>query len=210
MTPKTLEEWTAYVEKLSGAELRSKAMAANSLDFMRQLEAEGTPPQEVMKILKVFAKRFAATGQEVPSRYEGALVDYEHLLNPVSLPASEGISMDALAHRVATRFKNADGVEEFLKKNVKTISDIAHGMSANAGGSFGMRDVREALDDWFHGAPEPKTDKQKGARGFLESDKGKKLLKKLTEGITQALRDSGKKPGYRDIGEALVKFLAQA
>lgn len=112
MTPKTLEEWTAYVEKLSGAELRSKAMAANSLDFMRQLEAEGTPPQEVMKILKVFAKRFAATGQEMPSRYEGALVDYERLLNPATLPTPEAISDSAvLAHRVVARYQRRVAAE---------------------------------------------------------------------------------------------------
>lgn len=112
MTPKTLNEWTAYVEKLSGADLRSKAMAANSLDFMRQLEEEGTPPQEVMRILTVFAKRFATTGQEVPSRYEGALVDYERLLNPVSLPVPEDISDSAvLAHRVVARYQKKVAAE---------------------------------------------------------------------------------------------------
>jgi len=121
-------------------------------------------------------------------------------------------SPEALVRRVVTRFAaESDPVTKFLQDNVKSISDLSHGMSAEAkkggAGQFGMKDVREALDDWFHGAPEPKTDKGKAARKYLESDKGKKDLKKLTDGVTKALKDSGKKPGYKDVGEAILKFL---
>lgn len=76
MKPVTLNEWAVYIATLSGDDLRSKAMAANSLSFMRGLEAEDITPLQTIEILRLFASRFVATGQELPSRYEGALVDY--------------------------------------------------------------------------------------------------------------------------------------
>jgi len=87
MNPVTIPEWAKYIDTLIGNDLRSKAMAANSLAFMRGLESEGIAPLQVMEILKLFARRFAATGQELPSRYAGALVDLGNLLEPIpSLP----------------------------------------------------------------------------------------------------------------------------
>jgi hypothetical protein len=80
MNPTTLDEWAAYVNTLSGDELRSKAMAANSIAFMRGLEEEGIAPKNVMSILRLFAQRFVATGQEMPSRYDGALADLGQLV----------------------------------------------------------------------------------------------------------------------------------
>lgn len=76
MNPVTLDEWKVYIGALTGDDLRSKAMAANSLDFMHALEAEGISRVTTMKILELFAARFKATGQEPPGRYEGGLVDY--------------------------------------------------------------------------------------------------------------------------------------
>jgi hypothetical protein len=80
MNPVTLEEWAAYIDTLDGDSLRSKAMAANSLEFVRNLEDEGTAPRTTMKILRLFAARFKAVGQEPPGRYAGALVDYGQLI----------------------------------------------------------------------------------------------------------------------------------
>lgn len=80
MNPVTLPEWEKYIATLSGDSLRSKAMAANSLDFLRGLEEEGISPQTTMAILGLFARRFKATGQEPPGRYPGGLVDYGQLV----------------------------------------------------------------------------------------------------------------------------------
>lgn len=120
---------------------------------------------------------------------------------------------DALLVRNVVARATTSSVTEFLQDNVKAISDLSHGMSAEAkkdgAGQFGMKDVRDALDEWFlKNAPEPKTDKGRAARRFLESDKGKKVLKKLTDGVTKALKDEGKKPGYKDVGKAIIDFMS--
>ena len=81
MSPVTLAEWQEYIGTLSGDELRSKAMAANSLSFMEALEAEGIARPVTMQILGLFAQRFVATGQEPPGRYTGGLVDYGMLIS---------------------------------------------------------------------------------------------------------------------------------
>ena len=79
---KTQEEWSAYIDTLSGDPLYSKAMAANSIDFVRGMEAEGI---DASMILSLFAKRFAALGLRPPAKYDGAYMDYNYILNPFPL-----------------------------------------------------------------------------------------------------------------------------
>ena len=85
-TPKTLPEWQEYVSTFTGAELLSKAKAANSLTFLRAMESEGMSPQDAMQVLRMFAAQLRADGQVLPSRYAGALVDLGALLEPMPLP----------------------------------------------------------------------------------------------------------------------------
>lgn len=84
--PETLPEWQHYILSLSGPDLLSKARAANQVLFVRALEEDGLPPQDVAKVLHMFAARLVEDGQELPGRYEGAYVDYGALLYPTPLP----------------------------------------------------------------------------------------------------------------------------
>lgn len=106
MRPVTIPEWSEYINTLSGSALRSKAMAANTLSFIRGLEAEGIPPRDVMQILRLFAQRFVDTGQEAPSRYDGALVDLGQLLAPINVPDPTDIEAGVVtASDVAKRWR---------------------------------------------------------------------------------------------------------
>lgn len=103
--PKTLPEWQAYVSTFTGAELLSKAKAANSLTFLRSMEGEGMAPQQAMQVIRMFAAALRADGQVLPSRYDGALVDLGALLEPSPLPEGEtdsvGTPIGVSAPRVA-------------------------------------------------------------------------------------------------------------
>ena len=82
--PHTVEEWLAYISTLSGDPLRSKAIAANSLAFVRGLKAEGLSSEDVTAILVGFAKRLETDGQSLPGKADGIYLDYNLLLYPVS------------------------------------------------------------------------------------------------------------------------------
>ncbi len=104
VTPKTLPEWQEYVSTFTGAELLSKAKAANSLTFLRAMESEGMAPQDAMQVLRMFAAQLRTDGQNPPSRYDGALVDLGALLEPVLMPEADlgpGPSASSMAPRVA-------------------------------------------------------------------------------------------------------------
>lgn len=99
---------------------------------------------------------------------------------------------------------------EALKKS--KVGDIALGMAAEAkksGAKFGLRDAKDAMEAWFDGGREPTTPAQKAARTYLESSKGKSLLKGVTDTVHKALKAQGGKVGYKDIGEAIVAYLGE-
>lgn len=87
MRPQTLDEWKEYIGTLTGDELRSKAIAANSVTFVRVLEDEGLTPGEITAVLEAFAKQFEFDEQEPPGRTEGTYIEYALLLDPVYMPA---------------------------------------------------------------------------------------------------------------------------
>lgn len=76
VTPKTLDEWKAYIATLSGNDLASKAAAANSVAFVRALEADGLQPFIIHEVFLTFARRLVAEGQPLPTRTSGAYLDY--------------------------------------------------------------------------------------------------------------------------------------
>jgi len=90
--PVTLSEWETYIKGLTGDNLRSKALAANSVAFVRRLESEGTPSRTISGILQAFARRFLETDQALPGRLPGSYLDYGTLLS--SLEALEAPSVD--------------------------------------------------------------------------------------------------------------------
>lgn len=71
--PKTLDEWKAYAAELEGMTLREKAIAANSMEFVDQLQEEGYSADEIHSIYVYIARRFAETGQRPPG---DGLYDY--------------------------------------------------------------------------------------------------------------------------------------
>ena len=83
-TPKTMEEWTAYIGELTGPALYSKALAANSVTFVRMLENEGYTPEQIEHILTMFAEQFEVDDQTVPSN--GSYIDFNALLAPIPVP----------------------------------------------------------------------------------------------------------------------------
>lgn len=79
--PESVEEWASYISSLTGDQLRSKAIAANSLEFVRVLQEEGLA-SEVVNILVMFAVRLEEEGQLLPS-VEGQYLHYGDLLSAV-------------------------------------------------------------------------------------------------------------------------------
>lgn len=82
MNPSNLTEWLAYIETLSGPDLLSKALAANQVAFVRSLEGDGLPPQDIAAVFKGFATRLLADEQALPARVSGGYVDYGSLIYP--------------------------------------------------------------------------------------------------------------------------------
>jgi hypothetical protein len=81
--PNTPDEWEAYIAALTGPDLLSKAMAANSVSFVRMLEEDGLPPDEIENVLVLFARRLEADDQMVAG---GTYVDYGDLIAPITVP----------------------------------------------------------------------------------------------------------------------------
>lgn len=80
MIPLTLEEWKQYIARLSGKTLLEKARAANSVMFVRTLSDEGMEAEEITEVLRAFAERLVAIGIAVPTRFDGAYLNYADLL----------------------------------------------------------------------------------------------------------------------------------
>ncbi len=74
--PQTLAEWRAYTDNLDGAELIAEAKAANCASFVRMLQEEGYPPEDIHAIFLIFAARLRATGLRPPGN---GLYDYHEL-----------------------------------------------------------------------------------------------------------------------------------
>lgn len=83
--PKTLPEWRDYILVLSGADLRSKAIAANSVAFVRALEADGLSARDIADVFRAFAQRLLQDEQVLPSRTTGDYLDYGMVAYPVDL-----------------------------------------------------------------------------------------------------------------------------
>ncbi len=75
--PHSLDEWRAHFATLDGEALWEKAMQANSIRFVRQLQTEGRSAAEVHQIFIALAQRFDALEQHGP---EGGLYDWDVLL----------------------------------------------------------------------------------------------------------------------------------
>lgn len=79
MNPQTVEEWAEYIRTLTGLELRSKGIAANSIEFVQMLQEELYQPQEITEVLTLFALQFNAD-EQAPPEMPGQYLSYLDLL----------------------------------------------------------------------------------------------------------------------------------
>lgn len=82
--PTTIEEWASYIGTLTGDELYSKALAANTIPFVRSMEEDGYSADDIERILTMFAEQFEHDGQMPPSGVDGTYIDFNMLLAPVT------------------------------------------------------------------------------------------------------------------------------
>ena len=75
--PRTEGEWRAYVAQLAGPELRSKAIAANTMLFFDQLMGDGYSIAEVRRILVFFGLQMKSVDMQLP---DGGAYDYHTLV----------------------------------------------------------------------------------------------------------------------------------
>jgi len=64
--PQNLPEWEDYISGLTGKDLFSQTVAANTQGFGRRLVAEGLTMQHVERIMLLFVRQLRATGTKVP------------------------------------------------------------------------------------------------------------------------------------------------
>ena len=70
--PTTLPEWEIYIGQLSGADLWSKAVNANTLRLVKALLFEGMDLAEIEQIMVFFVRRLMETEVKIP---EGGMFD---------------------------------------------------------------------------------------------------------------------------------------
>lgn len=80
-TPETVQEWAGYIARLSGLQLWSKAIAANTLEFVRTIQAEGFEGSEITDVLVLFALQLQADGQALPTDMPGQYLSYPDLVS---------------------------------------------------------------------------------------------------------------------------------
>lgn len=80
MNPQTVPEWQTYISSLMGDDLRSKAIAANSLEFVRILQEDALTPTEITSIFLMWAVRFEVDNQAIPEGYPGEYLSLYELL----------------------------------------------------------------------------------------------------------------------------------
>lgn len=64
--PKSLPQWATYIAGLNGQDLRSKARAVNTIDFVEDCMAEGYTPDEVETLFILIARHLDRTGHMLP------------------------------------------------------------------------------------------------------------------------------------------------
>ena len=81
MNPQNLEEWAVYVRSLGPDVLWSKAVAANTLQFVQTLQEEGYSGSDITALFILFARRFDAAEGAPPTDMPGQDLSYIDLLS---------------------------------------------------------------------------------------------------------------------------------
>ena len=65
--PKTLAEWKAYADTLTGQALWDAAVSANTMAFVQVLQEEGYEAEQIHAVIHLLAKRFVTLGERAPA-----------------------------------------------------------------------------------------------------------------------------------------------
>lgn len=113
---------------------------------------------------------------------------------------------------IVARYKAAlddafkDAAFEYLRSSKFGTLALSMGKDAKKSGlNFGLRDVAGVLKAWFADR-EPSNDKEDAGFAYLKSAPGKKLLTEIITGVQKALKATGARVGFKDVGEAIVAF----
>lgn len=90
MNPQTVPEWQTYISSLSGEDLRSKVIAANSLEFVRILQEDALSPAEITKVFLMWARQCELDNQAIPEGFAGEYVSLYELLEQSRAGLLEG------------------------------------------------------------------------------------------------------------------------
>lgn len=153
--PENMDEWAQHIAALSGQELRSKAIAANSYRFVQALQEEGVSAPDINNLFRLIAAQFVKTGQEPTS--EG-YVDYRRIveedpeLNALYQTLDEDDTMarqrltQTLAHKWGETMTDARAVSEVKLSPEATGQEMTDKMAARTpGGLYGYPKAVEAM-----------------------------------------------------------------
>lgn len=65
-TPQTLQDWVTYTKDLDRKEVGSQCKAANSMQFVRRLLAEGQDMTFIEEVLRLFVRRMTMLEVRLP------------------------------------------------------------------------------------------------------------------------------------------------
>lgn len=93
--PENLGEWAQHIAQLHGPGLRSKAIAANQIGFVRSLLDDGFSPAEVETIFVLLAKQLVRAGQRPPRAglYDLSLFASRTPPVPIELPEASSAEL---------------------------------------------------------------------------------------------------------------------
>lgn len=154
--------------------------------------------QEALLVQRV-AERFAMEHPTPEARRDHL---HEH---PNADPKNHTVQSDKPDSKGSGKAHDA-GMNWLKTKGTRKVRSLVDGMAGAAkkdgAKQFGMRDVKEALEDWFEGGQAYENSKQKAALKFLATPEGKKIISGITTGVGDAMKDHGS-VGFKDIAKVI-------
>lgn len=109
----TLSDWAQYVVELTGDQLRSKAIAANTQRFADSLRAEGMSMDDIQIVIRLFVQQLIAMDQKIP---EGGAFDLHRIARQEAQAGTVAVMTEEEAATLAGNpVEPPDGLEEALQ-----------------------------------------------------------------------------------------------
>jgi hypothetical protein len=87
--PQTVPEWKAYIRQLPRDQVHRKAMAANSINFVEELQKDGLDGADIDEVLFTFAKRLFDENKYIPGSGGTQYLNYRTLLEDHGVDPSD-------------------------------------------------------------------------------------------------------------------------